>query len=832
SRTLHRIALSYDWLYNDLTDEQRAFMRNYLVSRIDQQTNVLAWKKASFGRGPSYSGRGCDWSAIWAGGITMACLAVEGESPAAASMLPDAISQLKWIADFSITPEGMTPNGTAYVSTDFTSYFNALHALQRRGNMLIDHPHIKAMPDWLAAEIIPGMYSFDNRNQSSGILSLSTTMVALAARFGGTAEWVQEQALGPNRRLAPDPPGAVAGLIYGIFPDTPPAMPAMSLTRYESSVGTVTSHSGWTPNSSTFTITMEPPGQHHTHPDKGSFTFYSHGLDFACDSGVNHFEPRDHNEVLIDGKGQLGGQGATDAVVRAQLSSSLADITFMDVKSAYERSLAYTETDGKGDWSNLLPGKGLPLVWKEERQLQRVDRYAVFVRGVPDAYAVVLDDVQQDNAPHRYQWLMHSVPTGVIHDKAVTYQSRYGGTYFQAVTGSNWAMFHAKVPTEGDYAVWIMARAQPDLRNFGYFSIARVNRTYSRSFYPGHYLNDWQWYQIIRGDKAEERVWKLPAGTADIELSLKSGGRIAQVLISNDPTFTPDTALTASTEKQIIAEIDPASLAKDWMVPAQPAPRAKMDLFFLQPHQEGLSLKLEGPLTGRNLPQQRLIAEQQAVRAGYAAVLLPSDSSESAPVVTPGPAGSGQTTITRGGVTDYLFANPTNETVPGGSLTCDGKFALVRTRGKAVIGYLLVGGTTLRFGEQTLVKSTAGPVYLVNDGVKISTSAPQGAAIAAGAIGAKNVLCNNMPATAKVQGNTLQIAVPVLKKAWEITYSADGTIVYVVGDGPTPLKVHAPKAIDCYVNGVNVWYSRAPGGDIYPKIDLTVPSYGDDPPTE
>ncbi|HEY3377573.1 MAG TPA: hypothetical protein VGL77_08765, partial [Armatimonadota bacterium] len=457
SRAYEPLALTYDWLYNELPVEQRNIMRDYMGLHIDLKTNLYGWEHASYGRGPSYSGRGCDWAAIWSAGCTFMCLAMEGEHPnATPAFLNESVKTMKWIADYSLTADGLTPNSNAYVSTDFVSYFNALRALQRRGNLLIDHPNIKAMPTWLAYELVPGSYCYDNRNQSSGILALSPTIVNLAARFDGVAPWIQELALGPERRISGDPMGSMDALLYGRFPATPAPQPTLPLSRWLSTMGTVYSRSGWSLADSSFTLTMEPPGQSHTHPDKGSFTFYAHGMILAGDSGVSQFTPKDHNAILIDGKGQLDGQGVTDAAVRAHLDSELADVTFMDVKSAYESRLAYTETEGKGNWENLQPGKGLPLRLEKLNSLDHANRYAVYVRGLPDAYVVVLDDFQKDDTAHKYQWYLHGVPLGEVQGKNVVYRSRYGGNYYQAETEKKFALFHAKIPVDGDYTVWVL----------------------------------------------------------------------------------------------------------------------------------------------------------------------------------------------------------------------------------------------------------------------------------------------------------------------------------------------------------------------------------------
>jgi hypothetical protein len=255
-----------------------------------------------------------------------------------------------------------------------------------------------------------------------------------------------------------------------------------------------------------------------------------------------------------------------------------------------------------------------------------------------------------------------------------------------------------------------------------------------------------------------------------------------------------------------------------------------MQTVFFQPEAEELELSFEPKFKPRAAITQRLVARQETTRAGFAAILLPSDETEVQPEVRTAPQ-FGQAAIVRGEITDYLYANPAESECAPGRVFSDGKFALVRTRGDKILGYVLAGGTLLKFEGQELASSNAGPVFLVNDGQRVELNGPQGARVKAEALGAATqILCNHQPLKTQIQGRALQIAIPVLPKTWKISFSQDDTVCTVTGDGPQPLKIRAPKVINCIVNGVSRYFSRAPGGYIYPKLDVTVPAWGSDPP--
>ena len=184
--------------------------------------------------------------------------------------------------------------------------------------------------------------------------------------------------------------------------------------------------------------------------------------------------------------------------------------------------------------------------------------------------------------------------------------------------------------------------------------------------------------------------------------------------------------------------------------------------------------------------------------------------------------------VQRGEYTDFMCANPAMASCASGRVVSDGKFALVRTRGDAVVGYVLAGGAHLGFNGQELASSTTGPVCLANDGKQVSITGPQGAAVTLAGLGAvRRVICNHNTLKAAIEDNRLHLAIPVLRKTWKVRFSEDGTLCTVTGDGPQPLKIHGPRVINVIVNGVSTYFSRGSDGDIYPKLGVTVATWGD-----
>ena len=139
-------------------------------------------------------------------------------------------------------------------------------------------------------------------------------------------------------------------------------------------------------------------GPEHDQTDKGSFTFYALGEDFAIDSGYAQGDVKSdasaaHNLVLIDGKGQPGPWGTT-AFVRAHFLSGTFDATHADLKTTW------LNAQGWG-----APKDAKPAMWP----VRAADRWAMFMKLAGRApYAVVADSIDKDGADHDFEWLLHT----------------------------------------------------------------------------------------------------------------------------------------------------------------------------------------------------------------------------------------------------------------------------------------------------------------------------------------------------------------------------------------------------------------------------------------
>ena len=139
----------------------------------------------------------------------------------------------------------------------------------------------------------------------------------------------------------------------------------------------------------TFAMRSGPFYAGHQHDDQNGFVIHAYGEKLAIDSGYYdwygspHFQgysslTRAHNTILVNGKGQAHMQKGADG--------RIAD---------YYDSPAYGYT--VGDASN-------PAVYLG--QLKRFDRRALFIKP---GFVVIHDLLQSNDAPARYDWLLHTV---------------------------------------------------------------------------------------------------------------------------------------------------------------------------------------------------------------------------------------------------------------------------------------------------------------------------------------------------------------------------------------------------------------------------------------
>jgi hypothetical protein len=257
----------------------------------------------------------------------------------------------------------------------------------------------------------------------------------------------------------------------------------------------------------------------HNQSDKASFTLYGLGARWAIDSGYgNTRQPGDrdqtvaHNAILVDGAGQaLAGRGiGTSGQILAFADGKDFGYCLADATDAYRRN------------SRNQPGI----------DLRRALRHGIFFRprkGVP-AYAVVLDDIEKDDAPHRYTWLLHTAPENQVQLRQAS-----------AVVVPGVASGNAYVDTRADRRAKGKCGLQFSVQRGGLYTVwARVRSLGPQphkadSFYvqmdDGPRLNwdipakpRWTWARVRDAAQPDADFFRLAAGSHALRFSTRETG--------------------------------------------------------------------------------------------------------------------------------------------------------------------------------------------------------------------------------------------------------------------------------------------------------------------
>lgn len=395
-------AMGYDWLASGLTPEQHSAVQGAMTSLVDAILDNAATPGLWWRPYHNYMG-----FALGGAGLAARRLQLSGVAGADQWVTDCRLIIQEWF-DQGIDSQGAGLEGTYYLLFGLTNAVRFLTSLGTSGATLLNHPNLVKAPHFFAMELLPGgAKQFDARNDATytGLRSdsaISPIMLRLATAHGsGLARWLQDQ-LWPAGN-------SVFEIIWAnsVSPLDPVAA-GEPLAEHFVGRGLCVFRTGWRQESARqdlmFSIEAGPfYPKTHNQGDKGHFALYGYGHKWAIDSAyANNNDPGGraqtvaHNCILIDGRGQGrsgAGIGTNGEVIFYQNTASYG-YAVLDCTDAYR-----TNVDGN-------PPDNLPMLY--------AIRHALFVRPQGNAptvngsgfapYAVIFDDIQQDDAEHDYLW--------------------------------------------------------------------------------------------------------------------------------------------------------------------------------------------------------------------------------------------------------------------------------------------------------------------------------------------------------------------------------------------------------------------------------------------
>lgn len=318
----HTFALGYDWLYNALSTEERAWMRDAVVSKAIDPAIPIYQKDAGWPH-DRYNA-----NMISNAGLGLAVLAVAGDSindsdhavnEKCSAVLRYALESLPHgLATYGV--EGSWPEGMAYwesVTRDVSAFFSALqtalgndyglsafHGVDRAGRFRI---HMTGPTG--------KVFNFADATEDIG---LSPEMFWMSKRFGVTAyAWSEQKAI--ERTGHPDAYD-LAWFDANAKPpqQQAPSWPPDAIFR---SVDIATFRSAWDDSNAIYLAVKGGDNKDpHAHLDLGSFVLDAGGVRWAADLGADDYDlpgylgrqrwtyyrtrTESHNTLLIDDQNQ------------------------------------------------------------------------------------------------------------------------------------------------------------------------------------------------------------------------------------------------------------------------------------------------------------------------------------------------------------------------------------------------------------------------------------------------------------------------------------------------------------------------------------------------
>ncbi|MBT3379608.1 MAG: DUF4962 domain-containing protein [Lentisphaerae bacterium] len=394
------IALAYDWLHGELP----ADLRQRLGVRIAELCGELytASLAGKTGGGHSFQ-QNHYWFAHLA--LTLGAAALVGDNPVADQWLAWSWDRFERIA-LSFSTDGGFHEGPAYWDFSMPTlymYVDLYESLTGRGVPGMD-AGLAGQGTFRIHHVLPGLHES---------APLEDTKVHIKTSSPALYRWEAQRFSNPVLQgaaacLSRGPSSSKLALLWYDEELNPAANPLarIPLAQHYPDIDTAFARTSWDADATYAAFVCRPLGGHryaelcdrfgiggtgHNHPAQGHFLLFGRGEVLAADPGYTYKkETRNHNTILVDGKGQYG-----DGEMWPRPQPGRAHITAF----AHKNDMVVVT----GDATSAYPA---------ELGLRRFERTLV-VAG-PDL-ALVYDRLGAD-APRTFSWLLHhwgeSTPEG------------------------------------------------------------------------------------------------------------------------------------------------------------------------------------------------------------------------------------------------------------------------------------------------------------------------------------------------------------------------------------------------------------------------------------
>lgn len=445
-----QLAFAYDLIFNDLTSEQRKAIHEELANTTWSHDNYGTFNTAETSRS--------NWATFsyWLYQV----LAIEGEPGFNALKVRGMFRGWRNLLTYGWFQSGATFEGEAknQVGMDGVLLFAARQADYGFEN-LAAHPYLRAyatkfLPHSLNP-MLTGFHKYDllggSRSGTAGFAPMDAMGFKHAFPDDRVMDWVYRKSIGENYENVPSrPDGYYNAVLYAaVFAEdfdpanNDPAALGLGTTFFCGERSLLMTRSGWDTNATMLNLHTRGANGGHPFADRNAIMVAGAGRVWSP-NGYASFRSDENSIVVIDGLNQ-------DLTVPGRMvdhvDAPLATFAVGDAKYAWDWTWKrlekpggyYTIEDVQANRVSIPPGyaperhtvndfaytklpyeylnrplfelphwilpKGAlsPMVRKEFLPVQRAFRTAGLVRGA-HPYILVLDDIQKDDKPARYDW--------------------------------------------------------------------------------------------------------------------------------------------------------------------------------------------------------------------------------------------------------------------------------------------------------------------------------------------------------------------------------------------------------------------------------------------
>jgi len=429
---LFGLGLSYDWLKDHLTEDERKRFGDKLVL---QGHKIFDYGQENFGHCWSTNyWQNHNW--INYSGLLTTAMAVRDDYPEAQRWVDEIHDNFEKVFDY-LPEDGSNYEGTVYWRYAMNFLLNAADLIRADGGK--DHfqsGFLSNTFDFQLYQIAPGWeenIGFGDVHDKRSSHSISAYYKMAGEYQNGHAQWlgdlVQEKFLFREAYQSKIFPGILPEAFLELIwfdPDVAPKSPeGLPLTRHFEDLGLVVMRSGWEDTATHLSFKSSPPGGHkqwemsweldnengwftrsltHYHVDFNNFILNHNGASLVIDEGYNRTSKAEiHNLITVDGTGCVGEKiwetGDLSDPVLFDLNCKGIFNVWRDVPQvAQARIEAFSDAGGY----SFVTGESSALYYPE-MQLTRNARHIV---NSELGYFIILDELESA-LEHIYTWRIH-----------------------------------------------------------------------------------------------------------------------------------------------------------------------------------------------------------------------------------------------------------------------------------------------------------------------------------------------------------------------------------------------------------------------------------------